>query len=312
MRQLFFLLAFALLCACTTRDTLADSKSNWLRRCDTANDCTSGAQCACGVCTRACSSARACGAEHESAVCVEPREEGLPSACEPALSAAPGICLAACTSDAECGGTLRCQQGVCVGISVDVERPSRDAGEQEAPMDAASEPPQEDATQAAPSDASTTANPEAAQSDAQQPTSTRIEVDCRPRYDIVGAFGSSCQYALSGDLPMIVCPHLASVAVGSLVLTIRHPDRVRVGERTPLGGTDPAVSIESSFANSEILVGTTGAASGSLIFDELRVGEIIRGRFSDVRLTFQPTPPFECSITSGAFVADWGPGVRDM
>jgi hypothetical protein len=140
-----------------------------------------------------------------------------------------------------------------------------------------------------------------------------IEVDCRPRYDIVGTFGSRCQY-IGADLPELVCPDLAVSPEGGLHVTVLHPERVRIGQPVVLDGSDPDVTIDTAFANTQILIQTYqgGPASGMLIFDELTVGEILRGRFVGVQISALPDPPFKCAISNSSFVADWGPGVRDM
>jgi hypothetical protein len=316
------LLGALLVSACTAHDTLADSKSNWLRKCDSADDCGSGTDCACGVCTKPCAGSAACASEDgTSAVCIAPIEQGLPASCQLRASAATaGICLQSCRSDAECGNGQRCAEGVCVGADVE-SASSLSAPEGPQPtQDAASD--ERDAGQASDKDGSVSDAADAMSFDAEPPTAARdageagaatttIDVDCRPRYDIVGSFDSHCQY-LGGDLAEIYCPHLAVVSVGSLSLVIRHAERIRVGVPVVLTGADPDVTIAAAFANSEVLIGTTreGETSGTLIFDDFRIGEVLRGRLIGVRVSAQPDPVFVCQIAQASFLADFGPGVK--
>jgi hypothetical protein len=96
-------------------------------------------------------------------------------------------------------------------------------------------------------------------------------------------------------------------------MTVEHPERIATGRPVVLDGADPDVTFAVGFANDQILVQTSGApASGTVVFDALQIGTILAGRLVDVRLAFQPDPPFVCTITDGTFVADWGPGVRDQ
>jgi O-glycosyl hydrolase len=141
----------------------------------------------------------------------------------------------------------------------------------------------------------------------------RILMDCRPRYEDVGEFSSHCQY-VGAPTPEMVCPQLAMpVSVGSLRITVTHPDRVVPGRPVTLDGPDSDVTIGAAYASSRILIQTRPGASatGVLVFDEFRPGEIMKGRFVDVRVSAQPDPVFSCRIADGSFVADWGPGVRD-
>lgn len=64
-------LALALLlsgCGARAYEGGGDSNSNWLKACDPDADCGSGLECLCGICTRTCTSNRACG-DDEVATC---------------------------------------------------------------------------------------------------------------------------------------------------------------------------------------------------------------------------------------------------
>jgi hypothetical protein len=137
-----------------------------------------------------------------------------------------------------------------------------------------------------------------------------IEVQCPAPYGN-GRFGSLCQY-IGGNLPELQCPDLASSPVGSIDLVVRHPERIQTGVPVKLDGSDPDVTIQVAFANSSFLVQSESGAmtSGTLLFDELRVGSVLRGTFVDVGITALPSPAFECRIVNAAFVADSGPGVQ--
>jgi hypothetical protein len=122
-----------------------------------------------------------------------------------------------CSSDTECGSSQRCVARHCVSAEIF----SAEAGN--------------------------AVTPNALQTDAGAP----IEVDCRPRYDIVGNFASRCQY-LGATRPELSCTDLGSPigapSVGSFRLTVEHPERIADGRPVVLDAADPDVTFAVGFA----------------------------------------------------------------
>jgi hypothetical protein len=114
---------------------------------------------------------------------------------------------------------------------------------------------------------------------------------------------------------MMYCPHVFEAGhVGAIGLTVAKPERVRIGEAIPLGGSDPVVLLgvaSSSVREGELIQDIPGGESGAVIFEEFEVGRVLRGRFLGAGFRTGPSPPTHgCRISDAEFVADWGPGVR--
>src|SRR5687768_14690116 len=87
------------------------SNSNWLRACGVPADCSAEEipECACGVCTVACTSDRDCSGI-ENARCALEASAAARSAC--GASAGTGICLPRC-EPGSCGEEQACVNGAC-------------------------------------------------------------------------------------------------------------------------------------------------------------------------------------------------------
>lgn len=86
----------------------AGSQTHFLRRCE--DSCPAPYTCACGVCTRGCSSDAVCKRELDRAACL------APGAGTDACDATAKLCDVACQQDAECSGVgagFTCQSGRC-------------------------------------------------------------------------------------------------------------------------------------------------------------------------------------------------------
>lgn len=94
--------------ACSSPEPQTGTNTNWMARCNADPDCRTGT-CRCGVCTRACSSARDCSAI-VGTTCVQGSD--APVSCTlPSAS-----CLLECTKDADCaasGEGAVCGRGTC-------------------------------------------------------------------------------------------------------------------------------------------------------------------------------------------------------
>jgi hypothetical protein len=116
-------LALVALCACGESHPQNNSNTNWLRECNAAADCNGDEQCACGVCTIACTSDDTCQTERApDAACASLAE----LACSGSDIGA--VCTASCSRDSECGdGALSCVEGSCVETKSAPHQPERDA-----------------------------------------------------------------------------------------------------------------------------------------------------------------------------------------
>jgi hypothetical protein len=151
-------------------------------------------------------------------------------------------------------------------------------------------------------------------SDAGEPAATGdaapplpdIEVDCRPRYDEPGRFQPHCQLLATTEV-RVECGHVSEAGSGGmLVITVRHPERVRLGDPVPIGGTDSTVELSgasTSLRENAIVAVIDGTASGAIVFHELRPGQAVRGRLLGVAFQSLPDPPFACRIADAEFEA---------
>jgi hypothetical protein len=124
LAALAWLSCLALACAKLTETPNVGTNTNWLKACDTQDECGDGKSCLCGVCTRACSGDSACGAVHEGTSC-----QALTASACGSGGAASMACLQGCRSNAECTALQHgvCRDGLCVpapDLDVDASVPS--------------------------------------------------------------------------------------------------------------------------------------------------------------------------------------------
>ncbi len=87
------------------------SETHFLSACVGNEQCDTGLDCVCGVCTRVCDDAcelGACAAGDHGAVVAWCTGESLVT----------GMCLETCVGDADCGGDHRCEDGFCAPAKV--------------------------------------------------------------------------------------------------------------------------------------------------------------------------------------------------
>jgi hypothetical protein len=102
-------------------------ESNFLRACE--RSCAQGLSCVCGVCTRTCTSDRACVSLASNAICLGEDEIGDTRVCEPKQrSESPRVCDARCSGDRECRDGLRCQGGLCREAPTSTNGPTAGTG----------------------------------------------------------------------------------------------------------------------------------------------------------------------------------------
>lgn len=111
-----------------SNDGKTSGETHWLGDCDRDADCSGGARCLCGVCTRTCSNDEDCGGPRP-ARCFETASPGLAKRCG-AAPPGPAICLGVCSRDADCPKGEVCLQGACVAASSEagVEAGAVDSG----------------------------------------------------------------------------------------------------------------------------------------------------------------------------------------
>jgi glucuronoarabinoxylan endo-1,4-beta-xylanase len=104
------LIVLALL-ACSPEDSspMVGSQTNWLKTCQSRDDCD-GLECVCGVCTARCDDAAACE-RLEGASCIPADDMGAVALCG-GEAPADDICLPRCQDG--CAAGTSCLQGVCV------------------------------------------------------------------------------------------------------------------------------------------------------------------------------------------------------
>jgi hypothetical protein len=103
-----------------------NSNTNWLRECDSTDDCGS-LVCLCGTCTQSCDTEDDCAEDGRSS-CIAATEAGASIVCDGAPPTA-GICLPRC-EDQACPDGTSCIAGVCRGtpesaIAVSVDSATR-------------------------------------------------------------------------------------------------------------------------------------------------------------------------------------------
>jgi hypothetical protein len=126
MRFASVVLGLALAACSPSNGPQTGSQTNWLRACDTSEECGLGLECVCGACTATCLTDPAC-ADLPGATCVAASDKGTIALCS---GQAPPInlCLPRCGDDTCAAGTS-CIAGVCMPteskpaeVSIDPER----------------------------------------------------------------------------------------------------------------------------------------------------------------------------------------------
>lgn len=89
-----------------------NSNTNWLRTCDTDDDCKGGLACLCGACTLACSAPADCSRLGENAKCAS--VAARMAACSPSNPPASSLCLSTCSAGRPCAADQLCLGGTCI------------------------------------------------------------------------------------------------------------------------------------------------------------------------------------------------------
>lgn len=115
-----------LVSGCQDEGPQENSNTNWLRECDSTDDC-GNLVCLCGTCTQSCDTEDDC-AEDSRSSCIAATEAGASIVCDGAPPTA-GICLPRC-EDQECPDGTSCIGGVCRGtpesaVAVSIDRGTR-------------------------------------------------------------------------------------------------------------------------------------------------------------------------------------------
>ncbi len=105
--------------ACKSGPESGDSITNWLRECETDDECDD--ECVCGLCTRRCTTSDQCGGLTDDATCIETADERVASRCDVHPTTAERLCVDPCTDAScpfrECTGVrlcLGCDPGDCL------------------------------------------------------------------------------------------------------------------------------------------------------------------------------------------------------
>jgi hypothetical protein len=106
-----FPLAFAVIHACGGQASSTGSNTNWLKLCETQQDCGEGLSCECNVCQELCTSTSDCDiAGADSRCATVPVEQQCSTANE-----AIRLCVKSCDVNTDCErSNLECTSGVCV------------------------------------------------------------------------------------------------------------------------------------------------------------------------------------------------------
>src|SRR5687767_2655818 len=97
------------LLACEPSQPQLGSQTNWIKACDTSDECGL-MECLCGACTISCSDQAECTGQ-DIGVCVPPADAGSISLCG-GTTPLTGMCLARC-DDTPCAAGTNCVSGVC-------------------------------------------------------------------------------------------------------------------------------------------------------------------------------------------------------
>jgi hypothetical protein len=94
------------------------SNSNWLRGCNTDDECGASLRCQCGLCTRECGADSACNGLTDARCALNDDPAAISSCSEDATTApSSGICLPRC-EPGSCEGGHACVEGACVAIEL--------------------------------------------------------------------------------------------------------------------------------------------------------------------------------------------------
>lgn len=98
------------LVACGTSGPTIGTQTNWLRACESDNEC-GDLRCLCGTCTRGCGDALNCS-DLPGASCVSDEDGGAVALCGGSPPPSYGVCLPRCPSE-DCPDGSSCIAGVC-------------------------------------------------------------------------------------------------------------------------------------------------------------------------------------------------------
>ena len=98
-------------CAPPTGEPRGDSHTNWLRTCNTDDEC-GGLSCLCGVCTAPCSTDDACSVAPGSS-CLPATHAGALAVCADQAATPIAMCLPTCNAEATCAEGQACVAGAC-------------------------------------------------------------------------------------------------------------------------------------------------------------------------------------------------------
>jgi hypothetical protein len=103
-------LAFAVIHACGGQASSTGSNTNWLKLCETQQDCGEGLSCECNVCQELCTSSSDCDiAGTDSRCATVPTEQQCGASNEVVR-----LCLKSCDINSDCGRSdLECTNGTC-------------------------------------------------------------------------------------------------------------------------------------------------------------------------------------------------------
>jgi hypothetical protein len=141
-----------------------------------------------------------------------------------------------------------------------------------------------------------------------------IEVDCTPSIVGIGRFLPQCyleEAFFSGadsGVPLVSCERINDAGgwTGTIVVYLRRPQEIVIGQPMIVGGTDPGVSVAASSGSVIMALVQTipGSDAGAIVIDAFEPGQMVRGHFVDVTFSTYPRPPtYPCRISNSEFVA---------
>ncbi|MBN2194195.1 MAG: hypothetical protein JW751_15365 [Polyangiaceae bacterium] len=91
------------------------TQTNWLRACQTDEECGAELECHCGTCTLACDENGSTCADLTGAACVSAADVGAVALCDGSAPPTTGLCLLPC-ADGACPTGTACRAGVCAPL----------------------------------------------------------------------------------------------------------------------------------------------------------------------------------------------------
>lgn len=91
------------------------TQTNWLRACQTDEQCGASLRCHCGACTLPCDENGSACADLAGAACVSASDAGAVALCDGHVPPTTGLCLPRCT-EADCPTGSACVAGVCAPL----------------------------------------------------------------------------------------------------------------------------------------------------------------------------------------------------